>query len=101
MVKDINPGPGSSNVREIIVANNKLFFAAYTEATGYERWISNGTANGTKLVKDITAGIAGSSPSSLINFDGKAYFMVDDIFPQLWKSDGTAAGTKWSAIFLP
>src|SRR5207245_2215482 len=63
-------------------------------------WKSDGTAVGTVLVKDITPGVGGSFSqfSSVANFtdvNGALFFAVSDGIhgTELWKSDGTAAGT--------
>ena len=80
--------------------NGTLFFVGSNTTNGDELWKSNGTAAGTVLVKDIWVGSLGSlSPnfnySNLINVNGTLYFSANDGVngPELWKSDGTAAGT--------
>jgi ELWxxDGT repeat protein len=47
------------------------------------------------LVKDIYPGIGSSTPDELTNVNGVLYFVADDGVHgrELWKSDGTAAGT--------
>ena len=47
------------------------------------------------MVKDIRAGSIYSRPRYLTVFNGAVYFQADDgiHFRELWKSDGTAAGT--------
>src|SRR5262249_32024733 len=62
---------------------------------GSELWKSDGTAAGTTLVKDISAGRSSSYLSRLTNVNGTAFFVANDgtTGSELWKSDGTAAGT--------
>lgn len=47
------------------------------------------------LLKDINTGADGSVPQSLINVNGTLFFTADEGIngEELWKSDGTAAGT--------
>jgi len=47
------------------------------------------------LVKDINSGSGGSNPSYLTDINGTLYFQASDPTngTELWKSDGTAAGT--------
>ena len=57
-------------------------------------WKSDGTMDGTVLVKDISPGALGSNPSQLTNVNGTLFFTANDGSGRaLWKSDGTAAGT--------
>jgi ELWxxDGT repeat protein len=102
MVKDINPGAasslpqrGTSSKTALVDVDGILFFAANNGTNGIELWKSDGTATGTKMVKDINAGVNDSEPDSLINVNGTLYFRANDGINgyELWKSDGTAAGT--------
>jgi ELWxxDGT repeat protein len=78
----------------LTAVGNLLFFAAETDK-GRELWKSDGTASGTRLVKDIVQGESGSYPNKLIDFDGKLYFAArNSKGVELWTSDGTNAGTK-------
>ena len=47
------------------------------------------------LVKDIRTGTNSSSPGDLTNVNGTLFFSANDGMngEELWKSDGTAAGT--------
>ncbi len=77
---------------------NTLFFKGWTDPTGYELWKSDGTVAGTVLVKDIYPGNGDGQPANLTNVNGTLYFSVWNTWgttdhDQLWKSDGTAAGT--------
>ena len=63
-------------------------------------WKSDGTEPGTVLVKDIYPGTIGpypysSSPNFLTDVDGTLFFIANDgpTGNELWRSDGTAAGT--------
>jgi len=71
------------------------YFCAYDETHGYEIWQSDGTSNGTKILKDINPNNNYYTPMTLINVGNKLYFSADDGTHgrELWKSDGTNAGT--------
>lgn len=64
MVKDINPGPDRGAIMINIDCaikknpgfNNKLYFIGRTPAEGEELWVTDGTEDGTKLVRDIVPG---------------------------------------------
>ncbi len=85
-------GDGPAN---FAVAGSQLFFVAADATHGRELWVTNGTAQGTALVKDIVPGSAGSYPTNLTSVNGTLYFTVtgSNDQNQLWKSDGTAQGT--------
>lgn len=104
MVKDIFPGPGSSQPKNLICCLPSsgpalLFFQADRGTEGVELWVSDGTEAGTTLVADIWPGVGSSSPQSFECLNGKVYFSAidGDMAPshgrELWCSDGTAAGT--------
>src|SRR5262249_42567703 len=60
-----------------------------------ELWKSDGTAEGTVLVRDINPGSAGSFPGNLTNVGGMLFFSAFEptTETELWKSDGTPEGT--------
>ena len=102
LVKDINPGTDGSFVAAIFGAtsplanvNGTLFFRGFDANNGYELWKSDGTSNGTVLVKDINPGTNGSTPSGFTDVNGTLFFSADDGSNgvELWKSDGTSSGT--------
>ena len=72
-----------------------FFFEGSDGLTGRELWKSDGTAEGTVMVKDIYPGPMGSSPRNLVAVGGTLFFSADDGNHgfELWKSDGTADGT--------
>lgn len=117
MVSDINPGVNSSYPDNLVEFNNKLAFFAYTDALGYELWITDGTSSGTTLIKDCNPGTAqgqvytGTTYSSggnnhqylmVLNrykpvvYKNKLYFFASNGINgyELWSTDGTTAGTQ-------
>jgi ELWxxDGT repeat protein len=79
------------------------YFTGYSTLEGAELWVTDGTAGGTHLVKDIKAGATSSSPANLIAFNGKLFFTADDGVNgvELWMSDGTSAGTQINTDINP
>ena len=98
LVKDINP-TGDSYPYQIVKSGNAIFFSAETGDYGDELWKSDGTVSGTVLVADLVVGSGDSyiSGGSLTAFNGGVVFRRLDFGgttgSELWKSDGTAAGT--------
>jgi ELWxxDGT repeat protein len=111
LVKDVFAGVDGSAPASFVVMKNRLYFAADDGVHGRELWTSDLTESGTSLVKDIRPGPDGSNPDSIINqtytamrvdadsyvyvFDGTLYFAADDGVAgrEVWRSDGTDAGT--------
>ena len=87
---------GGIDESSIVESGDKLYFNARDEATGIELWVSDGTPDGTRRVKDIREGEGeSSSPWELTDVGGILYFSADDGVNgrELWKSDGTTEGT--------
>ena len=89
--------------QQFVVAGNIVYFIASDVTNGKELWKSDGTSDGTVMVKDINPGSASSKLSYLTNVNGTLFFSADDGVHgrELWKSDGTTAGTALVKDILP
>ncbi len=109
LVKDINPGRSASitaiycgdceppyNGGELTDVRGTLYFSANDGKHGFELWRSDGTARGTRMVKDINPGRGWSDLSGITAVNRIIYFSADDGVhgAELWRSDGTARGTR-------
>lgn len=90
LLADINTGSASSSPGVHIVYHDKMIFAAADGVDGRELWITDGTPGGTRFFKDLAPGPSDSSPAGFVLFHDLIYFSANG---QLWKSDGTEAGT--------
>jgi ELWxxDGT repeat protein len=103
-VKDIVPGSNSSTPDSLFAAGGTLFFRSTLATPGGGLWRSDGTATGTFLVKDVfVAGPHGgmaceTAPlSQLADVGGTLFLSAEDAATpgqELWRSDGTEAGTS-------
>jgi len=101
LVKDIWSGSGSgvylwtTSSKDMAVLSNILFFAGNDGVNGWKLWRSDGTANGTFMVKDIAPGSGDARIANMVALNEKVYFTASNSVSgnELWKSDGTAAGT--------
>ena len=100
LLRDIARGPtsalsaGELNVT-FDVLDGRLYFPAFDEAHGVELWRSDGTAAGTRLVRDIVPGPGSSWPFYLRAVGSRLFFMAEAASGRrLWRSDGTAQGTR-------
>lgn len=94
MLKDINPGNGSSSPNNFCIHNGMLYFAA-ADTLGSELWVTDGTATGTKMVADIMTGKSSSQPNSFISANNRLHFVAFNKwgYKALYYSDGTDTGT--------
>src|SRR5687767_6123681 len=92
--------PGDATVADIALQSaapdalsGTVFFSATRGVRGFELFKSNGTPEGTVLVKDINPS-GPSTPGGLTNVGGTLFFgAFDGVRGGLWKSDGTGEGT--------
>jgi ELWxxDGT repeat protein len=103
LVLDINSTgqPGNDDVgvsgRFLPIGGGRVLFPAFEASSGNEIWVSDGTPEGTRLVRDLCPGPC----SSTLHFLGVAgnvgLVLVEGhrnaLDVELWRTDGTAAGT--------
>jgi len=106
MVVDINPGY-RDGVDEALVferPDGKLLFAATEFNSGREPWITDGTAAGTRLLKNCAEedSLNGSSPHLLRTAGDRLFFVAELAGGQaIGVSDGTANGTAATIVDFP
>lgn len=87
--------------KNIVIAGSedagwKIFFTAKESTHGEELWVSDGTKEGTRMVKDIYPGDKSSDVKYITRFNDKVVFQAvgnDEDGCELWISDGTESGT--------
>ena len=101
MVKDINPGVGSTDLGNLTNVDGTLFFVARANTGYYELYKSDGTAGGTTPIGQIMT-YYGGADFRLTAVGSTLYFVArsfgggpqNTTGDELWKTDGTAAGTS-------
>ena len=96
---------GYAQMRYLTAVGDRLYFNAIT-AVGEEPWVSDGTPGGTHLVKDVSQDAStfpSSIPTEYTDLGGIAYFAATTIAGgrELWRTDGTEAGTRQVADLEP
>jgi len=99
ILKDINVSSNNSgsNPNYFTEYNGKVYFAASNGLTnGTELWVTDGTEQGTKMLKDILPGTNSSNPERFVVVKNKLYFFATNASfnKEIWETDGTEAGTK-------
>jgi len=100
VVKDIVPGsqtPFPIGLGMHNALNGIYYFTATESEHAAELWRSDGTENGTYMVKDINPGVEygfNNYANNSVVFDNHLYFTANDgTSPAIWKTDGTESGT--------
>ena len=97
LVKDICPGPASSQIKNMVVSGGKVFFTATDGNQGKQLWISDGTLGGTKAVTTSTLISTKSEFRAVHPYKTGVLFVTSD-YPAyktyFWYSDGSTTGTR-------
>jgi ELWxxDGT repeat protein len=100
LVKDVFPGaPSGAFPNRLARLGDRLLFSHLDGTNGRELWISDGTAAGTMMVTDVHPGSGSGFPEDgflqALPGAGRALFAGTDGVNgiELWRTDGTAAGT--------
>ncbi|NRA51126.1 MAG: T9SS type A sorting domain-containing protein [Phaeodactylibacter sp.] len=100
IVRDINAGSQSTFIQNLYGWNGVLYYGGegdFTDSNGLELWRSDGTEEGTFMVKNIhEANNFSSGPRNFQAAGDLLYFWADSdgIGTELWRTDGTEEGTQ-------
>ncbi|SHK44196.1 ELWxxDGT repeat protein [Epilithonimonas mollis] len=103
ILKDVYQGIDNGVIPQFryIIFKDKLFMTLKDAEHGGEIWTTDGTTEGTQLFKDINPGPGDSmgitqAPMLFQKLNNTLFFraIYDEDYFQLWKSDGTSAGTE-------
>ncbi len=101
-MKDITPGTGGTIIQAVGTMGGALYFGVRA-GDRLQLWTSDGSAAGTVPVKTLTAHATGgilrmAATPSLLFFTMESCplpcGMGDERAPEVWRTDGTAVGTR-------
>ena len=92
LLSDINQVQAPTQVQDLFAAGDKAYYFGEQAETGVELWATDGTPEGTRLVKDLAPGRASSAGSIVQSFGDKTFIHTYEP-DMLWVTDGTEAGT--------
>jgi len=111
MVTDLLPGPHGAfetafSTQGFRRFGNGALFVANDGVHGRELWFTDGTAAGTRMVRDLVPGAKGMfdlSYAFITTLGDYAYFVAfdEEHGNELWRTDGTESGTGFFADLNP
>jgi len=98
LVKDIAPGSASGYLGGgARLPNGKLIFGANDNVNGQELWVSDGTANGTKMLEKFGGNNAGSWGQPR-NFTNLGNIIIFQAFVYRWLNNGQTTAAGWELL---
>lgn len=112
LVRDIYPGQRASDPQDLTPFGGALYFGAADPVHGCGLWRTDGTSTGTERVATIApvvdcevpgSSVPGGSPAGFAALDDALLFSAGNSTHgrELWRSDGTSAGTVLVADLSP
>lgn len=101
---DLSDGVLTPYYRDRFAAiGSRVFFQATDPVHGAELWSSDGTPEGTRMVRDLFPGLPDSHPLWLAAAGGRVWFAANSgpHGTELWSTDGTAEGTREETDIAP
>ena len=95
LLKQVNP-TGNGNPQSLTAFGDRLLFSSTDGVRGQEPWITDGTTDGTDILKDVYAPELSGDPTGFLAVGNRVYFAAKDVATgtELWSSDGTEGGTS-------
>jgi len=101
-VTDLAPGSASANPGGMAALADRLVFGALLPALGSEPYVLDPATNAVTLLGDLNPGAGSSGPSFVTQVGSTVYFSAADANGrELWRTDGTPAGTVRVADIHP
>src|SRR5437867_3724976 len=82
--------PAGLTPTQMMPFGDRVMLIGSDQDHGSEVWISDGTAPGTRMIRDIIPGSAGAAPKLLGQHGSNFYFLEAG---GMWRTDGTSANT--------
>jgi ELWxxDGT repeat protein len=97
LVKDANVGSQDAHPRDLLVAEDKVYFLTEKNANTGNLWLTNSAANDATLLLEFSFPLVlGAALNYEITHQGILYFTLDEttFSETIWVTDGTSEGTK-------
>lgn len=92
----VDNGPDHFLPAQLTPLGGRLLFVGQDAEHGVELWTTDGTAEGTRRLRDLQPGPGSSNPDGLAALGDRVFFVADGGTNgrELWESDGTPRGTR-------